>query len=108
MSFRVDLKTPELVNRAECLLCTLWRDVVILAMTYENISKSKELPDSIREKSMNNCKYYRETYTTIYNEDYFDAERKVIGEWFDWPDVYQDKINQYNGIIKERKGYENS
>jgi hypothetical protein len=103
MSFRVDLTTPELINKAECLLATMWREVVELALRYELMSKFEYVSETLREASLRNAEYYKELYASIYNEEYDEAEKKLVTEWERCPDLYEDDIIRYEKIKKERE-----
>lgn len=106
MGFRVDLTTPELVTKAECLLVTMWRDVVELALRYESMSECDYVSDAFREASLRNAEYYKELYAIIYNEEYSVAEEKLLAEWKLVPDVYEKEIRRYEEIKRSREhGY---
>ena len=107
MGFRVDLTTPELVNKAECLLVTMWRDVVELALRYERMAGFDYVSDDFREASLRNAEYYKELYATIYNEEYSVAEEKLLAEWKLAPVVYEMEIKRYEEVKRSREhGYQ--
>lgn len=103
MSFRVDLTTPELINKAECLLATMWREVVELALRYESMSKFDYVSETFSEASLRNAEYYKELYASIYNEEYDEAEKKLVTEWKTCPEVYEDEIRRYEEIKRRRE-----